>query len=60
MYSQEIQADLRLRVAYGGWVWVVGAPVAPDRSPRYTNFSQLNIGSRSPKFFAALRAAIAT
>ena len=25
-------------------------PVAPDRSPSYTNFSQPNIGSKSPKF----------
>ena len=27
----------------------VCVPVAPDRSPSYTNFSQLNIGSKSPK-----------
>ena len=37
-----------------GASWVDGVcvcvPVAPDRSPSYTNFSQPNIGSKSPKF----------
>ena len=53
--------DWRLVRAVWVWVWVwvcggVRVPVAPDRSPSYTNFSQLNIGLKSQKSFSALRA----